>query len=146
MRIKKPTISVSGSTPSLVMQDLPVLPTMHTDTTQWYFTHNPNVFTTNLLHYSNNILINEQHGFRQRFSCETQLISAVHDWAKSINTCSQTDIILLDFSKAFDSVPHQRLLMKLDYYGIRGNMVMWIKAFLVKPLPISVSKWHSVFF
>ena len=58
---------------------------------------------------SNNILINEQHGFRQRFSCETQLISAIHDWAKSINTCSQTDVILLDFSKAFDSVPHQRL-------------------------------------
>ena len=79
---------------------------------------------------SNNILINEQHGFRQRFSCETQLISAIHDWAKSINTCSQTDVILLDFSKAFDSVPHQRLLMKLDYYGIRGNMLMWIKAFL----------------
>lgn len=79
---------------------------------------------------SNNILINEQHGFRQRFSCETQLISAIHDWAKSINTCSQTDVILLDFSKAFDSVPHQRLLMKLDFYGIRGNMLMWIKAFL----------------
>ena len=77
----------------------------------------------------NNILINEQHRFRQRFSCETQLMSAIHDWAKSINTCSQTDVILLDFSKAFDSVPHQRLLMKLDYYGIRGNMLMWIKAF-----------------
>ena len=79
---------------------------------------------------SNNILINEQHGFRRRFSCETQLISGIHDWAKLINTCSQTDVILLDFSKAFDSVPHQRLLMKLDYYGIRGNMSMWIKAFL----------------
>ena len=79
---------------------------------------------------SNNILINEQHGFRQRFSCETQLISGIHDWAKSINTCSQTDVILLDFSKAFDSVPHQRLLMKLEYYGILGNMLMWIKAFL----------------
>jgi len=79
---------------------------------------------------SNNILINAQRGFRQRFSCETQLISAIHDWTKSINTRSQTDVILLDFSKAFDSVPHQRLLMKLDYYGIRGNMLMWIKAFL----------------
>ena len=89
------------------------------------------VFSHMAKHLSkNNILINEQHGFRQRFSCETQLISAIHDWAKSINTCSQTDVILLDFSKAFDSVPHQRLLMKLDYYGIRGNMLMWIKAFL----------------
>ena len=58
----------------------------------------------------NSILIDEQHGFRQRFSCETQLISTIHDWAKTINIRSQTDAILLDFSKAFDSVPHQCLL------------------------------------
>ena len=79
---------------------------------------------------SNNILIDEQYGFRQRFSCETQLISAIHNWAKLINVRSQTDVVLLDFSKAFDSVPHQRLLMKLDYYAIRGNMLKWIKVFL----------------
>ena len=78
----------------------------------------------------NNILIDQQHGFREKFSCETQLISAVHDWAKGINLCQQTDVILLDFSKAFDSVPHERLLTKLDYYGIRGKMLNWIKAFL----------------
>ena len=69
----------------------------------------------------NNILIDQQHGFRQRFSCETQLISAINDWAKCINSRSQTDVILLDFSKAFDSIPHQRLLLKLDYYGICGK-------------------------
>lgn len=78
----------------------------------------------------NKIFINEQHGFRQRYSCETQLISAIHDSAKSINMHSQTDVMLLYFSKAFDSVPHQRLLIKLDYYGIRGNMLMWLKGFL----------------
>ena len=79
---------------------------------------------------SHNILINQQHGFREKFSCETQLISAIHDWAKSINFRGQTDVLLLDFSKAFDSVPHERLLVKLDFYGIRGNMLNWIKAFL----------------
>ena len=78
----------------------------------------------------NNIIIDEQHGFRQRFSCETQLITTIHDWAKSIYVCCQTDAILLDFLKAFDSVPHQRLLLKLDYHGIRGNLLLWIKAFL----------------
>ena len=78
----------------------------------------------------NNIIIDEQHGFRQCFSCETQLITTIHDWAKSINVCRQTDAILLDFFKAFDSVPHQRLLLKLDYYSIRGNLLLWIKAFL----------------
>lgn len=42
----------------------------------------------------------------------------------------QTDLIILDFSKAFDKVPHQRLLGKLDHLGIRGHTYMWIKAFL----------------
>jgi len=40
------------------------------------------------------------------------------------------DGILLDFSKAFDKVPHQRLLEKLSYYGVRGNLHSWIKDFL----------------
>ena len=52
---------------------------------------------------TNNILIDQPHGFRQRFSYETQLISAINDWAQCINSRSQTDVILLDFSKAFDS-------------------------------------------
>ena len=77
----------------------------------------------------NNILIDQQHGFREKYSF-TQLISAIHDWAKGINLCQQTDVILLDFSKAFDSVPLERLLTKLDFYGIRGKMHSWIKAFL----------------
>lgn len=42
----------------------------------------------------------------------------------------QTDALLLDFSKAFDSVPYQRLLMKLNSYGFRGGMLMWILKFL----------------
>ena len=60
-------------------------------------------------------VIDQQRGFKEKFSCETQLISAVHDWAKGINLCRQTDVILLDFSTAFDSVPHERLLAKLDF-------------------------------
>ena len=92
----------------------------------------------------NNILIDQQHCFRQRFSCETQLISAVNDWAKCINSRSQTDVILLDFSKAFDSVPHQRLLLKLDYYGICGKTAAWIKAFLNnRSQVVSVNGSHS---
>ena len=93
---------------------------------------------------ANNILIDQKHGFRQRFLCETQLISAINDWAKCINLHSQTDIIFLDFSKAFDSVPHQRLLSKLDYYGIRGKTVAWIKAFLSnRSQVVSVNGTHS---
>ncbi|CAB4002097.1 Hypothetical predicted protein [Paramuricea clavata] len=84
---------------------------------------------------ANNILIAEQHGFRKNRSCETQLISTIHDWGKSINLRNQTDVILLDFKKAFDSVPHEHLLTKLDYYGIKGNTRTWIKAFITKLIP-----------
>ena len=42
-----------------------------------------------------------------------------------------TEVLLIDFSKAFDSVPHQRLLLKFNYYGITGNSVSWIENFLL---------------
>ena len=67
----------------------------------------------------NNRLSSCQHGFRRGHSCQTQLLATTHKWAKSLNRGVSTHVIYLDFSKAFDSVPHQRLLMKLDC--IRGN-------------------------
>ena len=42
----------------------------------------------------------------------------------------QTDLIIMDFAKAFDKVPHRRLLHKLDYYGIRGSSNKWISSWL----------------
>ena len=47
-----------------------------------------------------------------------------------IKVIKQTDIAIFDFSKAFDSVPHKRLLVKLENYGIHGNTLKWISAFL----------------
>ena len=67
---------------------------------------------------SNKILTDAQHGFRNRRSCETQLIATVTDIAKRLSEGMQVDIILLDFAKAFDKVPHGRLLHKLSYYGV----------------------------
>ena len=49
---------------------------------------------------------------------------------KSFKSKTQTDVVVLDFSKAFDVVPHQRLLHKLDHYGIRGTNPNWIHNFL----------------
>ena len=77
-----------------------------------------------------NILSDAQHGFRKKRSCETQLLLTVDDLAKELDRAGQTDTVLLDFSKAFDVVPHQRLIMKLHYYGIRGNTLCWIQSFL----------------
>ncbi len=70
-----------------------------------------------------------QHGFRKGLSCETQLISTLQDWTLSADHKRQTDIVLLDFSKAFDKVSHQKLLRKVDH-GIRGKTKAWIAAFL----------------
>jgi len=71
----------------------------------------------------NGILTNAQHGFRKRRSCETQLLQTVDDLAKGLDDKSQTDMILLDFSKAFDKVPHQRLLLKVLRCGIAGTVL-----------------------
>ena len=78
----------------------------------------------------NKILTFRQHGFRPGYSCETQLVSAFHEWASCLEDCGQTDIKLLDFSKAFDHVPHSRLMLKLKMYGINGRTGAWIEAFL----------------
>ena len=80
---------------------------------------------------SNNILHDAQHGFRKRRSCESQLIVTIQDLAHNIDSKVKTDVILLDFSKAFDKVPHKRLLYKLHHYGIRNSNIGWIQDFLV---------------
>ena len=51
-------------------------------------------------------------------SCETQLISFLQHISQSNNQNIQTDVVIMDFAKAFDKVPHQHLLYKLKYYGI----------------------------
>ena len=60
------------------------------------------------------VFTNAQHGFRKGRSCESQLVLTVHDLVEGLDAGEQTDAILLDFSKAFDRVPHQRLLLKLE--------------------------------
>ena len=76
------------------------------------------------------ILYDLQHGFREKRSCETQLIMLVDELAKNMQMGKQTDLILLDFSKAFDKVAHEKLILKLHQYGIRGDTLNWIKDFL----------------
>ena len=79
---------------------------------------------------THNILSQEQHGFRKYHSCESQLITTIDDFASHVDSGAQIDTIILDFSKAFDKVPHQRLLMKLAHYGIQGILLDWVKDFL----------------
>jgi hypothetical protein len=72
----------------------------------------------------------EQHGFQRGKSCTTNLLLARERWAKSVDAGGSIDVIYVDFSKAFDRVPHQRLMLKLASYGISGKIYTWIGDFL----------------
>ena len=79
---------------------------------------------------SNLILSDNQHGFRSTRSCETQLVNTIEAIAREIDHRGQMDMLILDFSKAFDTVPHQRLLYKMSHYGITSNTLQWVSAWL----------------
>ena len=78
----------------------------------------------------NSVLTDRQHGFRSKHSTAYQLIITTLDLAQSLNKKLHVDMIILDFSKSFDTVPHNRLLNKLDRYGIRNKTHTWISNFL----------------
>ncbi|CAH1242244.1 Hypp6507 [Branchiostoma lanceolatum] len=89
------------------------------------------IASTMMSHFdTNDVLYDMQHGFRQGRSCETQLLSLVDDLAANRNNGIQTDMVLMDFAKAFDKVPHCRLIHKLEHYCVRGKPLTWIQAFL----------------
>ena len=72
--------------------------------------------------YEENLLSNKQYGFISGRSTTTQLLNYLDFCIEEISQGYVVDSIYLDFSKAFDSVPHQRLLNKLTAYGIEGNI------------------------
>ena len=81
------------------------------------------------------ILADCQHGFRSQRSCETQLVQFVHDIISNLDGAvnrghKHTYLIIMDFAKTFDKVPHRMLLHKLDYCGIRGSNHRWINSWL----------------
>ena len=79
---------------------------------------------------SNNYLSPHQHGFRSNKSCLTQLLEFMHFLEEAVENRECVDIIYLDCSKAFDTVPHELLLYKLKSVGIEGQLWNWIKEFL----------------
>ncbi|KAI8493269.1 hypothetical protein Bbelb_292730 [Branchiostoma belcheri] len=78
----------------------------------------------------NDLFCDQQHGFVPGRSCTTQLITTLDLWTQAVEAGEPLDAIYLDFRKAFDSVPHARLMHKLSQYGIGGKLHGWIQAFL----------------
>ena len=79
---------------------------------------------------ANNLLTDAQHGFVPGRSCSTQLITCLEKWTDILDRGSSLDSIYLDFSKAFDSVPHKRLGRKLESFGVNGPILQWLQNFL----------------
>jgi hypothetical protein len=77
-----------------------------------------------------NVVPINQHGFIPGRSAITNLLTSCNQWTKLLDTGKTVDIVYLDFSKAFDRVPHTLLLHKLERYGINGHVLNWIAAFL----------------
>ena len=63
-------------------------------------------------------------------SCLTNLLEFLEDVTKLIDAGHQVDLLYLDFSRAFDKVPHQRLMLKIQSMGITGNVAGWIESWL----------------
>ena len=78
----------------------------------------------------NDLLSKKQFGFLSGRSTVTQLLNYLDKCAEIIASGGVVDSIYFDFSKAFDTVPHKRLSVKMKAYGIEGQLLSWIEAFL----------------
>ena len=90
------------------------------------------IMVSNIMNHldDNNLLTPFQHGFRSKHSCETQLISFTQEIFDNLEKGKQTDLIVMDFSKAFDKVDHNLLIYKLMKLGINKPVTSWISSFL----------------
>ncbi len=90
------------------------------------------IFVSNIVKHldKHHILYEFQHGFRSKLSCETQLVTFIQEITDNMANGNQTDVAVMDFSKAFDKVDHLRLLLKLKRIGINNKTVNWIESFL----------------
>ena len=78
----------------------------------------------------NEIISDVQHGFVQGKSCQTQLLTVTEEWTRWMEERKPFDCLYFDYKKAFDSVPHMRLMRKIENCGIIGQVQRWIKSFL----------------
>ena len=76
------------------------------------------------------LLSDVQFGFVKGRSTSVQLLKILNDWTDSTENGKHTDCIYLDYQKAFDTVPHKRLISKLKSYNINKDIIAWIEYYL----------------
>ena len=79
---------------------------------------------------ANKLITTKQHGFLSRRSTLTNVLETLNKWFKARLNRKNVHCVYIDYAKAFDSVSHPKLLLKLKNYGITGKILQWIKAFL----------------
>ena len=79
---------------------------------------------------TNSLISDSQHGFMKKKSCTTNLLHFLEKVTAEQDRGNPVDIVYLDFSKAFDKVPHRRLIEKFKAHGITGKVLEWIEAWL----------------
>ena len=79
-----------------------------------------------------NLICDSQHGIRNKCSCLTSLLDFFAQVIDTYDTDNNNavDVVYLDFQKAFDKVPHERLLLKVNAHGIQGDAARWIRSWL----------------
>jgi ribonucleases P/MRP protein subunit RPP40 len=78
----------------------------------------------------NRVISKSQHGFQKNRSCTTNLLEFFEKVTEAADSGQSVDVVYLDFAKAFDKVPHARLLSKVEAAGIGGHVLLWIKDWL----------------
>jgi len=85
-----------------------------------------------------------QHGFTKGRSCLTNLLNFFEDVTKEMDVGNAIDLVYLDFSKAFDTVPYMRLFKKLEAHGIEGEVLNWVKNWLGgRRQRVNINREHS---
>ena len=90
------------------------------------------IISESMVHFLrvNGLLSKDQHGFLPKRSTCTQLLVTLNEISLLSDAKMQVDVVYIDFAKAFDSVSHQKLLLKLESYGFHSHLLAWIKSFL----------------
>ena len=92
----------------------------------------------------NNLINGCQHGFVRGKSCLTNLLESFEQWTRALDEGYGIDVVYLDYRKAFDTVPHKRLLLKLRNYGFTEKYIKWIENFLTgRKMRVGINNSYS---
>src|SRR5579872_3280308 len=89
-------------------------------------------------------MYSKQYGFMPKRSINTQLLRYFNELSSSAVNACQVDSIYIEYSRAFDSIVHNKLIFKLERYGVSGNLLQWLSSFLVgRSQSVKVSNSYS---